>query len=101
MLANPHWNAPSFSSFEAWLETQDPRETYQYSNSCDCACARYLKHVGKYEPKWLSNAVCDDTIFTMNRLAAGHFPDEAPTLGQFEFGSLLARVRRHRQLAAV
>lgn len=97
MLANPHWDAPSMSSFESWLETKNPNDTYPYSDCERCACAQYLQHIGKYEDRWLGKAHFGDAVSTMNRLAGGNFD----VGDSHTFGALLERVREHRQLAAV
>lgn len=99
MLSNPHWNAPSLSSFESWLETKDPSQTYPYSDCRNCACAQYLQAIGKFDEKWLSKSHHGDTMYTLNMLAAGdQFSGESP---DYTFGKLLERVRKARQFAVV
>jgi hypothetical protein len=46
MLYDPKWDEPSVAGFRAWLERQDPDETFSYSNCNCCAVGQYLKSVG-------------------------------------------------------
>lgn len=98
MLANPHWNAPSLSSFESWLETKDPSQSYRYSDCTNCAVAQYLKAVGKYDERWLADSKSGDMMQTLNRIAADSLELEG---ANHTFGGLLSRVRTAKQFQTV
>lgn len=51
MLYDPKWEkpietAPSYAGFIAWLERQNPAETYDWGDLCGCAVANYMASIG-------------------------------------------------------
>jgi len=51
MLYDPKWEKlvetePTFSGFIAWLERQNPAETYDWGSLCSCAVANYMASMG-------------------------------------------------------
>lgn len=87
---------PSLAGFISWLETKNPDETYPYTNSCDCACAQYLKAINQFHPWWLSDPEHNfqGLMTDLNHLAAGKSNSEgAFNTGAWTFGLLLDRAK--------
>ncbi len=89
MLFNPEWD-----NFKNFVARQPANEHYPYSNSHDCACARWLKSEKRFTPEWLA----DDKNKEFNRLAGG---DAGFIYGMsWTFGQLLDRINaREKELA--
>jgi hypothetical protein len=87
VLANPAWDR--LSDFRLWLETQPADATYPYSNSNDCACARFLKSRGEFNPDWMHST---RELSNLNLLARGARPGSMRNGLVWKFGDLLDRV---------
>ena len=48
MLYDPKWDKPSVAGFRAWLERQDPDETFTYADCERCAVGQYLISIGSH-----------------------------------------------------
>ncbi len=88
MLYNPDW--ARLPSFKAFVEKQDPKESYIYSNSMECACAQYLKGADEFTPDWLSNK----DMTELNKIAGGYTSVGGGPSDPHEwtFGELLNRI---------
>lgn len=81
-MFNPNYeNLPNFKSFVA---RQPAHDHYPYTDSGNCACARYLKSEDRYTDNWLSS----NEMRAFNELAMGKglFSDD------WTFGRLLGRI---------
>jgi len=64
----------------AWLETQDPTQTYQWFDGNNCVCAQFAKAIDRFD-EWLlrnQNGMVEWNI--LNRIAMPPNPD--PTFGE-------------------
>lgn len=86
MLHNPKHDHPTLTGFIAWLEQQNPDDTYNYTDPNSCAIARYCESIGK--TYWDARMHDDDMVFEWNvRIAAP---------GKHTFGAALKRARELR-----
>lgn len=91
MLQNPNWNKPSRSDFIQWLESKDPNEGYNYSNTCgDCLIGQYMTHKGH---EWDINIYSEFCARILGR-EEGIYPNIfVLSLSPQTFGGALNRVR--------
>ena len=74
----------------AWLETQDPETTYEYTDSRDCLICRYFTARGVSWAGVIPNQ-WRDTDLKMHALPSGI--QEVSQTGQWTYGAALARAK--------
>jgi hypothetical protein len=113
MLYNPNWRDPNPLTLEklaAWLEMQDPNQTYDYNCGGRCLLALYVRAkgypqamMGGYE-WWPENSMVQlELPKAMNDVAVGSHIFSCSL--EYSFGAALARCReamaaRTKELAA-
>jgi hypothetical protein len=81
MLFKPSWDR--LSDFRNWVAEQPARGRYDYSNSENCACAKYLQDRGKFHPGWMR----DWSMGHLDDLASNHCHRDG-----WVYGKLLKRI---------
>lgn len=82
MLYDPKWEGPSLAGLVAWLERQDPNQTYHWLDIPNCLLSQYYRAIGR-EP---IVEITADIPFE----GAG----EIVLLGRLTFGAALERARK-------
>ena len=85
MLFDPKWQKPSVAGFRAWLERQDPQETFVYADCDHCAVGQYLISIGTHWRKADMHMVDELNIFACRAASRGRSPT---------FGAILREMKR-------
>lgn len=87
MLHNPDWDRPSLTGFKAWLEVQDSKQEFDYSDICVCAVGQYL---ASKDTSWFkAGSISQD----LNQYAHAAY-EASRKYGNPTFGDVLVQVNR-------
>src|SRR6267378_719153 len=103
MLFNKDWEKPkatpqidplSFDDFIAWLETQHPRQTYEFTDVSNCLLAQWVQSI---DPKTKSNLQVDNSwVYLVNGQTIDFHGTKFPRVASTQtdtFGEALAKAR--------